>query len=351
MKKISILALTLALAGAAAALSSCGKSEGAEQTGTKDSSQAVTVKTETVAAQKFTETIHLTGTLAAFDDITVPAEEGGRLVKWDVPRGGHVKKGQVIARIDDALLRAGYDAANAQYQIAEMNAMKQAQVYKEQGISEFQIRSIEYQRDAAKAGADLSKARLEKCAIKSPVNGTLDYQFIDAGEMVGPGMPAARVVDVSRLKILAGVPERYAGSFRVGDQVRFTVDAFPGQTFAGRLTYVGAAVSKDNRAIPVEVTVTGGGGKLKPDMIANMTIELATRTDVIAVREDYLQQVEKGRFVLFVENNGIAEERKVDVGGSNGALIQIRSGLSVGDKLITMGFQNVANGQKLVVAN
>jgi RND family efflux transporter MFP subunit len=351
MKKISILAVSLAVLGAAAILSSCGKSAEAEKPESKDLSQVISVKTETIEPRKFTEVLRVTGTLAAFDDITVPAEEGGRLLKWEVARGGRVTKGQVLARIDDAMLKAGYDAANAQYQIAEMNASKQAKVYQEQGISEFQIRSFEYQRDAAKAGADLARTRLEKCAIKSPVNGVLDYQFIDAGEMVGPGMPAARVVDVTRLKILAGVPERYAGSFRVGDAVTFTVDAFPGEKFSGKLTYAGAAVSKDNRAIPVEVTVTSGGGKLKPDMIATMLIEFATRADVIAVREDYLQQVEKGRFVLFVENNGVAEERKVEVGGSNGDLVQIKSGLAAGDKLITLGFQNVASGQRVAVKN
>jgi multidrug efflux pump subunit AcrA (membrane-fusion protein) len=86
-------------------------------------------------------------------------------------------------------------------------------------------------------------------------------------------------------------------------------------------------------------------------MIATMLIEFATRADVIAVREDYLQQVEKGRFVLFVENNGVAEERKVEVGGSNGDLVQIKSGLAAGDKLITLGFQNVASGQRVAVKN
>jgi membrane fusion protein, multidrug efflux system len=325
------------------------KESAADETGKAINNQSVDVKVMQIVTQPFAERIRLTGTLASYDDIMVPAEEGGRLVEWKVAKGASVAKGQVIARLDDAVLRAAYDAANAQFQLADVNYTKQKKVFEEQAISDLQMKSFEYQRDAAKAGADLARARWEKTSIKAPVNGILNNRFVDEGEMIGPGMPVAHVVSTGRLKVVAGVPERYTGAFRVGDAVRFTVDAFPRETFKGKVVFVGAAVMRDNRSIPVEVQVTSGSGRLKPDMIASMDIMLAARPDCIVVPEDYVQQVDKGTHVVYVDAGGIAQERKITIGGTNDGSILVLSGLRPGERLITLGFQNVADGQKITV--
>jgi membrane fusion protein, multidrug efflux system len=327
----------------------CGKSGGGAQEEQKGS-QEVAVKVEEVATGNFSESVQLTGSLASFDDITVPAEEGGKLLAWAAPRGAHVKKGQVIARIDDAILKAAYEASNAQYQIAQLAVDKQTKVFEEQAISEFQMKSLEYQRDAAKAGADLARTRWEKTQVKSPIDGILNTRYIDEGEMIGPGMPLAQVVATGRLKILAGVPERYAGAFKVGDDLTFSVDALPGDRFAGRITFVGAAVQKDNRTIPIEATVSAAGGKLKPDMIAAMKIHLATRGNSVVIEDDYMQQVDKDKYVVYVEDNGVARERTIQVGAVNEGKVLVAGGLKPGEKLITLGFQNVADGQKITVS-
>ena len=313
--------------------------------------QAVDVKVRPITPTKFTEHIRLTGTIASYDDIMVPAEEGGKLIAWKVPKGAAVAKGQVIAKIDDAILHAAFDAANAQYQLAETNFTKQQKVFEEQAISDLQMKSFEYQRDAAKAGMDLAKARWDKTSIKSPVNGILNNRFVDEGEMIGPGMPVAHVVSSARLKVLAGVPERYAGAFKLGDVVKFSVDAFPSETFSGKVIFIGAAVSKDNRSIPVEVQVTSGSSKLKPDMIASMDIMLAAKTNCIVVPEDYVQQVDKGIHVVYIAVNGVAEERKIQLGGSSNGNVLVLGGLRSGDNLITLGYQNVANGQSIKVSH
>ncbi|MBI5648305.1 MAG: efflux RND transporter periplasmic adaptor subunit [Ignavibacteriae bacterium] len=339
---------TLSLTGAALLFSSC-KSADADPKKEAATENIVNVRVETVTPSEFRENLQLTGTVIAGDDITVPAEEGGRVTEWVVARGARVKKGQVIARLDDALLRAGFDAANAQYQLAELTATRQDKVFQEQGISEWQNKSFQYQRDAARAQTDLMKARLEKAQIKSPIAGIVDYRFVDAGEMVGPGAPVARVVDISRLKVSAGVPERYAGSFRLGDNTRFTVDALSGRTFHGRITFVGAAVSKDNRTIPVEISVTDGGGLLKPDMITKILFTLSARSNVITIKEDYVQQVDRETFVVFCAEGDIAREHRVKLGPSSNGFVVIESGLEKGDQLITLGFQNVAEGQKLLI--
>jgi RND family efflux transporter MFP subunit len=347
---ISMLALYAAVA-AAGAFTGCkgpAADAGKDQNAGRD---AVAVRVETVAPGAFAETVSITGTLASFDDVMVPAEEGGRLVRWVVPRGARVAKGQVIARLDDALMQAAYDAANSQYQLAQLAYDKQLKVYEAQAVSEFQIRSLEYQRNAAKAAADIARTRLEKMQVRSPIAGTVNARYVDEGEMVGPGSPVAQIVATQRLKLAAGVPEKYANSFRLGDPVAFTVSAFPGREFSGRISFIGAAVSKDNRTLPIEATVTSGIGALKPDMIAAMIIRLGARANVITVKTDYLQRVDRDRHVVYVANGNVAEERAVTVGAVSGGRALITSGLAAGDRLITLGFQNVSNGQRITVAD
>ena len=281
----------------------------------------------------------------------VPSDEGGRVLAWLVPLGARVRSGQVLAQLDSAIVRATYDAAVAQYRIAQTNFEKQQKVYEEQGISELQLKTLQYQRDAARAQMDMARARLDRTRIKSPINGILNARLVEAGEMSGPGLPIAHVVNSDRLKIVAGIPERYANSFRSGDKVRFTVDALPGESFAGSIRFVGAAVNKDNRSIPVEVDIAAHGGRLKPEMIAKMLVTLGSRTQSIVVPEDYVSRTDRDSFVAYVEEDGVARERTLRIGASSKGSMLILEGLAAGDRLITLGYQNVADGQRVVVKN
>jgi membrane fusion protein, multidrug efflux system len=260
-----------------------------------------------------------------------------------------VAKGTVIARLDSSVLKASYDAALAQYKLADVTYRKQKKVFEQQAISELQLQTLEYQRDAAKAGADLAEARFERTIIRSPFTGILNDRYFEVGEMVAPGAPLAHVVSNGRLKVRAGVPERFAGRLNTGDAVSFTIDAFPGEKFNGKISFVAAAINPDNRTIPVEVTIQNTGGKLKPDMIVTLNITLKAFAEAIVIPSDYIQQVDIGRFVAYVENNGIAEERVLEIASSSQGLANISKGLKEGDRLITVGFQSVAQGQKVSV--
>ena len=333
-------------------LQACGKGS-AEATKKDDESntRVVNVKTETVTPTGFTETIQVTGTVAADADVMVPADEGGRVLQWKVPLGARVSKGQVLLQIDSAMARAGFDAAMAQYNIAQTSFLKQKKVYEQEAISELQLKTLEYQRDAAKAQMEMSRERLLRMGVRSPISGVLNKRFVEEGEMCGPGLPVAQVVNTSSLKIVAGVPERYASSFHLGDSVYFNVDAVPGKTFRGSITFVGAAVDKDNRSVPIEARVIQSGAELKPDMIASMLITLSSRPNSIVIPEDYIQAVNVNEYIVYVLEDSMAMERKVQVGGTSKGKVLVTSGLEAGDQLITLGYQNVANNQRVAVQN
>jgi membrane fusion protein, multidrug efflux system len=353
MKRRMIITLSVLTLAAAGLLSACGDkhANSAPQPSDKEGGNAVTVSVTEVQPEDFAEVLQLTGTVASFDDVKVPTDEGGRVLQWMLPRGASVRKGQVLVVLDSAIARATYDAAVAQYNIAQTNYEKQKRVYEQQGISELQLKTLQYQRDAAKAQMDMSRERLDRTKVKSPINGVLNERYVENGEMSAPGMPIAHVVNIGNLKIEAGVPERYAGNFRTGDKVTFTVDAVPGHEFHGTVGFVAAAVNKDNRTIPIEVLVSGAGGKLKPEMIASVNIVLTASRNVIAIEGDYISKTNIDEFSVYVVEDAVARERKITIGGSSRGKVLISSGLKAGDKLITLGYQNVADGQPVFVKN
>ncbi|MEW6511901.1 MAG: efflux RND transporter periplasmic adaptor subunit [Bacteroidota bacterium] len=329
----------------------CGRSDDPQlQPSAESTLRPVNVNVTTIALTPFVRTINIAGTVKALEDVMVSPEEGGVLAAWKVERGAHVRRGTVIGLLNDDVIKASSDAATAQFRIAELNFQKQEKVYAEQGISELQYKSSGYSRDAAKAQADLMQARLRHTRLTSPIDGILDDRFVDEGEMAAPGVPVARIVNIATVKIQASVPERHAGAVQRGARVTFRAAALPGREFLGKVSFIGATLSADNKTFLVEALVPNPGALLKPEMVGHAAILRAARGEAILIPEETVLQVDKDRLVVFVEEHGKARERVVLVGEREGSLLEIISGLSAGERLITAGFRGLVDGQPVIPA-
>lgn len=332
-------------------MSSCGKS-GAGEEGQSDATRnkrVVSVRVDTLKATRFSETISLTGTIKAVEDVLLSPEEGGVVREWKVEKGQTVQAGTVLALLSDDVVRPTYEGALAQYNTTELTYQKQKSVFEEQAVSEWQLKTAEYARDAARSQSDVTHARLERTRLRSPISGTLEDRMVDAGEMATPGIPIARIVNSARIKLHVNIPELYSGSISLGSRVSFSVVAYRGEEFSGRVTFVGSAISPDNRTFPVEVEMLNPGRKLKPEMIARVKIMQSEPRPALLVREEIVQNLDRDKLVVFVEETGIARERTVVVGGRDGAMVEIRSGLREGDRIIVSGYQLVADGQPVIL--
>lgn len=332
-------------------LSSCGKS-GAGEEGQSDATRnnrVVSVRVETLTSTPFSQTVNLTGTVKALEDVLLSPEEGGIVREWRVEKGQAVQPGTVLALLSDDVVRPTYEGALAQYNTSELTYQKQKSVFEEQAVSEWQLKTSEYARDAAKSQSDVMRARLERTRVRSPISGILEDRMVDVGEMAPPGIPMARIVNSARIKLVVNIPEVHSGSISLGSRVTFSVVAYPGDTFSGRVTFVGSAISPDNRTFPVEVEMPNPGRKLKPEMIARVKVMQSESRPVLLVREEIVQNLDRSKLVVFVEEGGVARERAVAVGGRDGAMVEIRSGLREGDRIIVSGYQLVAEGQPVSI--
>ncbi len=347
MKHSTRILLIVVFIAAAMAISACKRPEG-ENNGQKI--QPVNVRIEIVKPSRLTDAIQVAGTVKAYEDANISPEEGGVVKEWKVKKGLHVKKGDLIVILKDEVIKAGFDAAEAQYKMAELNFEKQQKVFDEQGISELQFKNLEYSRDAAKANADLMKARWERTQLRSPIEGVLDNTIPNEGEYAPPGAPIAHVVNTAIIKIQAEVPERYAGSIPIGTSAIITFDALPGDTLKGRVSFVGSTVSTANRALMVEIVMHNPLRNLKPEMVAKVKLLRETKSDALLVSEDVIQLVDRDRVIVYVENGGKAEERRLTLGGRQGNQVEVLEGLNAGDHLIVVGFQKLVSGTPVIVS-
>jgi membrane fusion protein (multidrug efflux system) len=343
---------SLLLAGVAAG---CGGSSEANATedAPAETGRVINVEVKTVEVSEFLERIRLTGTVTANRDVTVAAEESGVIRALPVPKGNNVSAGQVIARIDDRILRAQVAQARAQAEIARELADRRSRLFNESRVGS-ELAVLEARSTAEQASANLQALteRLNRTAVRAPVSGILDERHVEVGSMVSPGTPIARVIEVNPAKITAGVPERFAADVTPGTPTRVTFDVLPGKTFEARVSYVGTAVNARNRTFPLEVVLPNAARAIKPEMVANVEVVRRSVHQAIVVPQEALVRVEDGFVAYVVDESGgrpVARVRQLTVGASERNQVVVESGLAAGDKLIIVGQNQVADGDRVAV--
>ena len=343
----------VAAASMAAALSvaGCGAPGGAEEGAPEEFVRVINVEVATLAPEQFVEEIRLTSVAMANQDVMVAAEESGVIRELYVDRGSRVSEGDSIARIDDRVLSAQVAQARAAAELAAQTWDRRRRLWEVDSIGS-EIAYLEARFGAEQTAASLAglEERLARTVIRAPFAGVLDERLVDVGAMVGPGTPVGRLVNVNPIRVFAGVPERYAGDIRVGDQAMLDFEQLDGEPYSARIRYVGATVNSENRTFLIEVSVPNPNGLVKPQMVANMAVTRETVNEALVVPQDALIRVENGYVVyVAVERNGeqVAEVRDVVLGPTRRNLVVIEEGVTAGERLIVAGHKEVENGDRI----
>jgi membrane fusion protein (multidrug efflux system) len=341
----------------------CGSTDAAENESAAEDVyvKVVNVEVRTLEPVDFTAYIRLTGAVEAYQDVVVSSQESGVIERIIVDRGSRVRAGQPIARIDDEIIAAQVDEARASASLARERYERQRQLWEEEEIgSEIAFLQTKYEAQSADARLAFLEAKYARHTIKSPIAGVLDDRYVDLGEIVAPGVPVARVLTIDRLKVVAGVPERFGPYVSQGGSAVLNFDVLPGQSIDGTIAHVGAAVDPQNRTFPIEILLDNPEGRLKPQMVANVRVATERLQDVIVVPQDVVLRTEDGyavfvvvdgSYAVFVVVEGpggtLAEARAVGLGPSFENEVVVATGLAVGDRLIVTGHQMVDAGDRV----
>ena len=350
----SVLALLLA---AAAGLAACGGDGQAGASSADDGVQAlvrgVNVEVEEVRSRQFVRTVRLTGVAQAMRDVVVSAEEAGVVRRIVRDQGREVRRGEAIVQLDDAILAAQVRNASAQAAMAQEVWDRRRKLYEEDEVgSEMIYLEAKYSAAQAHASLEALRERLNRTVVRAPVAGILDERLVELGAAVVPGAPVARIVQVDSIKITAGVPERFALDVVDGTSASVEFDVLGGESFEGRITYVGATVDPENRTFSVELVLPNPGRRIKPEMIAEITVVRQEIEGAIVVPQQALVSMEEGYVVFVVEGSGegaVAAARPVQVLAGQGNEAVVGSGLDSGERLVVVGQQGLTAGDRVRV--
>ncbi len=344
-------------------------------------------QTATITRGAVTQAVTATGTLNPVVNVQVGSQVSGNIAKLFVDFNSQVKAGQVVAQIDPALFQATVtqaegDLANAQaaLELAKLNASRTQELFAKKTSSQADVDQAMANLHQAEANAkikqgalDKAKADLDHCTITSPIDGVVISRSVDVGQTVAASLQAPVIFtianDLTKMQIDTNVAEADVGVVKVGQSVDFTVDAFPMQTFQGKVVQVRNAPITVQNVVTYDtvIGVSNPDLKLKPGMTANVAIIVAHKDNVLQIKNAALRyrppdatpveirrtstsrpgrpgggrsgagQEGRAERTVYVLPTGASRPRPVQIktGISDGITTEVMEGLKEGDRVVT----------------
>ena len=290
------------------------------------------------------------GSFAAIHELILMSEGQGKVTDLPVSTGDFVQNGQVIARLDDELVRSQLSLAEASLDKAKSDVKKYEGLLKADATSSQQVEEMKLGLKKSETDVATLKKQLDFATIKAPIQGTITKRFIEKGSLVMPGTPVAEIVDVSRLKFIANVSESEAAQIKRGQQISITSSIFPGITYRGVVAAVGVKAD-DARRFPVETEIVNDPvHPLKAGMFGTGTFGSGSLREALVIPRNAIVGSIKDPKVYLVENNK-AVLKDIRIGSANDYEVEIADGLKEGELVVTSGQINLDNNVTVKVVN
>lgn len=312
------------------------------------------VSVSTVTAEDFSHYIDLQGKVDA-DDISYIAPSngmGGVVTQLYIKEGQFVKKGQLVLKMDDKVLRTQLKQLETQLDFAKNIYNRQKNLWDQNIGSEVQLISAKNNVDAIEKQIATLDEQIRLYTVTSPVSGIADQVSIKVGEMfvgVSAAGPQIRIVNNSTLKVITEVPENYMSRVRVGSPVIINLpDA--GKTYNSTVRLSSQLINPATRTFTIEAAIPGG--TVRPNSIATVHIKDYSASNAVVVPVNVVQTDDKGKYVYVAEKDSrgrtVVAKKPVVVGESYNDRIEIKGGLQAGMQLITTGYQSVYDKQVVI---
>lgn len=344
------IALTLALAG-------CDKGKDSANTAARDQTTArnqkqgepsgkpakgsetrrnANVRVVELAPQSLRQEASYVGNLQPNERVVLRSEMDGLVENVHVTKGQTVRKDQVLVNIATKELTVRLNLARANHKLAVTNLKRDLKLSKKNLISQSQLDQSRNQRDSANFQEQLAEVNLKKSVVRSSIRGQVKSKDTKPGEFVRKGDKLVEILDLSQLLVEINVSERGILKLKKGQSVAVELYAQNGHTLAGKIRTIGIEADARNRTFPVEIEVDNPKERLRPGMLARVTINQGVLKKQLVVPRHAIIERETGR-VVFVVEDGKARMRPIKTGVSREERVQITSGLKFGEQVIVEG--------------
>jgi RND family efflux transporter MFP subunit len=307
-----------------------------------------TVSVATVKLQQVSQSLAMTGTILANNDVMIISETVGKVTAVKVDVGARVQAGDVLVQVDDELKLAAFRTAEVNYEKAKKDLQRYEALFKSGSITDTEIEGARLAQKAAEAQYVAARRQYTDTRITSPISGLVTSRLVDIGHMVQPGMQVANVVDINTLKINLNVAEKDVFQLQTGMAVEIRSDIYPETVFTGRIHTI-SAKSEEAHTYRVQVTLANSGAQpLKAGMFARVTFPLPSAASTLMIPRDALIGSRKDPQVYVIKNN-VASLRTIVLGGENGLFVAVLGHLQAGEQVVVSGQSNINDGQTVNV--
>lgn len=341
IKHIVIAILAIALGGMIVYRITKNKAENEKGKDKNGKKPPISVSAFVVTPQEFSNTISLSGSIDANEQIEIRSEVSGIVETISFTEGSNVNKGQVLFKVNDIELRAQLAQAKTRESLASENERRAKLLLQKEAISqeEYDIASADYR--TAKAQTQLIQAQIGKTTVRAPFSGIIGLRSISPGTYVTPTTLIAKLVNTNPLKITFSIPEKYATEISKNSTISFTVPNMA-ETFSAKIYALEPAIEATTRTLQIRALTDNSGGKLLPGTFANIELPLKNIKNAIIIPTEAIVPIQDGKKV-FIASNGKAKEVKVTTLTRTDKDVVITSGLKIGDTVLTSGVMSLKN--------
>lgn len=306
---------------------------------------------------EFKHFLELQGNVTTKDLLMIYPEYSGVLTNVYVKEGQKVRKGQVLAKIDDGGLSQQLAQLKIQAELAKTTFERQQRLWDQKIGSEMQYLQAKSNYEAQDQAIAQLEQQVAKTIVKAPFSGTIDDVVTEQGSVVMPGQSELmRIVNLDNMYIVTDVPEKYIAQITRNKKVEVE---FPilGKKIDSEVRQVGYFINPNNRTFKVEISIPNKEKSIKPNLTAKLKINDYTNENALLIPQGIISENASGEQYIYVikdkvgNDEAVAEKTVIETGLTQGDMIEVTKGLEKGDEIVMEGARSVNNGQKVKIIN
>lgn len=307
------------------------------------------VSVKQLNSEEFNHYIEVNGVVEAINTAYISPEINGQVKKIYVKEGQHVKKGQLLIKINSSVTESSLKEIETSLELAKTVYIKQKQLWDKNIGSEIDYLRAKNNKEALESKLETLQAQLDMAMIKAPIDGIVDELMVKEGELAIPGMQMLQLVNLSTLYVNADVSEAYITKVKKGEMVLLEFPSYPDIVMKVPVYRIGNTVKSANRTFKVQLKIKNKNNQIKPNVLARIKINDFTAENALLVPSLIIKQDLKGSYVYIADDDNLARKVYVETGLSYLGSTVITNGLSAGDKVIVKGYNQVSDGSKVQI--
>ena len=314
-----------------------------------DRGRPLNINVQIIEYETLNDVFRTTGNLIPDEEIGLSFETSGKITRIYFKEGAYIRKGTLLAKVNDAPLQAELKKTEVQIPLAKDRVFRQKALLDKDAVSKEAYEQVVTELDKLNADIELIKARIEQTELRAPFDGVIGLRQVSEGAYVSSGTEIAKLTKVIPLKLEFSINEKQAGSVASGTRLTFKTEGDL-NTYQASIYAVESKLELKTRTLKLRAVYPNSDGKLKPGRTASIEVKLRELKDVLTVPSQAII-AEMGRDIAYIYKNGKAAQVVLTKGIRTESKVQVLQGIQPGDTLITTGVMQLRNDMPVIIDN